>query len=389
MRVLQQPIVLALISLLCVVAGCATARGPAAIAPALTSTRVDRSAATNEFGDDLLWYDAAALLPIEGRGWTDVATPYDRLPARAEGVVRSPVWGLSHDSAGMAIHFATDSPVIAARWVLRDKGLSMAHMPATGVSGLDLYVKKSGEWIWVANGRPSAVEMQAALLKDIPPGMHEYLLYLPLYNGVKSVHVGIEPASTLASAERPQCMRKPIVFWGTSITQGGCAARPGMAYPAIVGRMLDRPTINLGFSGNGQMEPEMAKLIGELDAAVFVVDCCPNLQPDEIAARTEPMVRILREARPETPIVLVENIEYQEGYFVPGMREAYEKKNVELKAAYDRLVAEGVGNLHYVPCDDLLGDDAEGTVDGTHATDLGFLRMAEVFAPAVRNLLGK
>jgi len=352
-------------------------------------TPLDPATASDEFGDDLLWYDAAAL-PIEGRGWSDVASTYDRLPARAEGVVRSPVWDLSHDSSGIAIHFMTDSPTIGARWVLRDGGLSMPHMPATGVSGLDLYVKHDGRWIWVANGRPSATTMQATLLSDIPRGMHEYLLYLPLYNGVTSVHVGVKPEATLAiPPERPENRRKPIVFWGTSILQGGCASRPGMAYPSIIGRMMERPTINLGFSGNGEMEPEMAKFIGELDADMFVVDCCPNLSPEEIAARTEPMVHILREAHPETPIVLVENIIYQEGYFISSTREAYEKKNAELRAAYERLVAAGVKNLHYIPCDNLLGEDVEATVDGTHATDLGFLRMANAIAPVLTQILDR
>jgi len=350
---------------------------------------VDPATATSEFGDDLLWYDATSL-PVDGRGWTDTAAPYDRLPARAEGVVRPPVWDLSRDSAGMAVRFMTNSPTIGARWVLRDASLAMAHMPATGVSGLDLYVKDGGRWLWVANGRPSATTMQAKLLSGIPEGMHEYLLYLPLYNGVTTVHIGVQPDSTLAvPPQRPEATRKPIVFWGTSVTQGGCAARPGMAYPAIVGRMMDRPTINLGFSGNGQMEPEMAKFIAELDAEMFVVDCCPNLGPEEIAARTEPVVQLLRETRPETPIVLMENIIYQEGYFIPGMREAYEKKNVELKAAYERLVAAGVKNLHYIPCDALLGDDAEATVDGTHATDLGFLRMAQAITPVLNSILSK
>ncbi len=352
-------------------------------------TPLDAASATTEFGDDLLWYDAAAL-PLDGKGWNDVAVYYDRLPARAEGVVRAPVWGLSRDSAGMAIRFMTDSPTIGARWLLRDESLSMAHMPATGVSGLDLYVKHAGRWLWVANGRPSSATMQATLVTGVPAGMHEYLLYLPLYNGVSSVHIGIKAETSLAApAERPEDRRRPVVFWGSSITQGGCASRPGMAYPAIIGRMMDRPAINLGFSGNGQMEPEMAVFIAELDAEIFVVDCCPNLKPEEIAVRTEPVVQILREARPDTPIVLVENIIYQEGYFVPSMREAYEKKNAEIKAAYERLIAAGVTNLYYIPCDNLLGDDAEGTVDGTHATDLGFLRMAQAITPVLNAILSK
>ena len=363
------------------------------------STPMDPATATSEFGEGMLWYDATAL-PIDGKGWTDVAVYYDRLPARAEGVVRPPVWGLSRDSAGMAIRFLTNSPAISARWVLRDENLAMPHMPATGVSGLDLYVKLADRWVWLANGRPSQATMQASLATGIPEGMHEYLLYLPLYNGVSSVHIGVNPDAVLAAPpERPETTRRPVLFWGTSITQGGCASRPGMAYPAIVGRMMDRPTINLGFSGNGQMEPEMAAFIAEIDAEVFVAGprrrddgVCARAGaagPEEIAARTEPVVRTLRDAHPDTPIVLMENIIYQKGYFLPAARESYEAKNAELKAAYERLVAAGVTNLHYIPCDTLLGDDAEATVDGTHATDLGFLRMAQAITPVLNSLARK
>ncbi|MGI6461487.1 MAG: SGNH/GDSL hydrolase family protein [Candidatus Hydrogenedentales bacterium] len=349
---------------------------------------LDPASATTEYGDDLLWYDAADL-PIDGKGWSDVDAYYDRLPARAEGVVRPPVWNLSRNSAGLAIRFLTDSPAIAARWVLRGSNLAMPHMPATGVSGLDLYVKLADRWVWIANGRPSQVTTQARLVAGIPEGMHEYLLYLPLYNGVTSVHIGINPDSVLAApSERPETTRRPILFWGTSITQGGCASRPGMAYPSIVGRMMDRPTINLGFSGNGKLEPELAALIAELDVAVFVLDCCPNLKPEEIAERTEPVVQAFREAHPDTPIVLMESIIYQSSYFLPGTRRSYEAKNAELKAAYERLQAAGVTNLHYIPCDHLFGDDAEATVDGTHATDLGFQRMAEAVAPLLKSVAG-
>ena len=111
------------------------------------------------------------------------------------------------------------------------------------------------------------------------------------------------------------------------------------------------------------------------------------MQPDDIAERTEPGVRILREAHPDTPIVLVENIRYQAGAFLPKTREAYTAKNDALRAAYDRLIDSGVQGLHYVPCDDLFGDDGEATVDGTHATDLGFLRMADALEPILRSAL--
>jgi len=177
------------------------------------------------------------------------------------------------------------------------------------------------------------------------------------------------------------------VFYGTSIVQGGCASRPGKAHPALIGRMLNWHVTNLGFSGNGTMDPEVGDLMAELDAAAYVVDCAPNMQPDEIAERTGPLVRKLRAARPDTPIVLVENIEYQAGFFLPKTRQAYEAKNAALRAAFEDLVAAEVPHLHYVPCRGLLGDDGQGAVDGTHPTDLGFHRFAEALAPVLREIL--
>lgn len=336
---------------------------------------------------DVIWYDAKAL-PIEGKGWTDTEAYYDRLPARAKETVRGAVWSLSKNSAGMAIRFVTDSDKIAARWTVAKKSLAMAHMPATGVSGLDLYVKDGKVWRWIGNGRPGSTTNQKTLAGGIPAGAHEYLIYLPLYNGTKELEIGIRKGKTLAKAPpRPGRRGKPIVYYGTSIAQGGCAARPGMVHTSILGRMLDWHVINLGFSGNGQMEMALEKLIAELDAAMVVLDCLPNLKPALVTERTEPFVKALRKARPDVPIVLVENIAYQAGYFLPGPRESYQSKNAALKAAYDRLVAAGVKGLTYIPGDRLLGTDGEATVDGTHCTDLGYMRMAEFMAPILRRVL--
>lgn len=337
---------------------------------------------------ETVWYDLR-LLGLEGQGWTDVDQPYDRLPARAKGVVRDPVWGLSHHSAGLCARFVTTAQKIEVRWTLVNDNLAMRHMPATGVSGVDLYARAAdGAWHWIGIGQPEKAANQATILNDPPEGAHEYLMYLPLYNGVTSVELGIPAGTPLCKAPaRPEAKAKPVVFWGTSITQGGCAARPGMAYPAIIGRLLDRPTINLGFSGNGQMEPEMAQFLAELDPAAYVIDCAPNLEPGPIAERTEPVVRILREKHPDTPIVLVENITYQRSWFTKDGKGSHVDKNIALRAAYDRLLAAGVPGLYYVPGDKLLGDDFDATVDGTHPTDVGFVRIAEVLAPVLADIL--
>lgn len=349
--------------------------------------RLDPNFAAKDASGEWLWYDAAGLT-VEGKGWTDTDRFYDRLPARAKETVPPAVWSLSRHSAGMVVRFVTDSTKIAARWTVLSGDLAMPHMPATGVSGLDLYVKDSGVWRWIGNGRPQGQSTRATLADGIPEGSREYMIYLPLYNGTESLEIGVVPAAVLAKATaRPAGNDKPIFFYGTSITHGGCASRPGTAYPAILGRMLDRPVINLGFSGNGRMEAALGVLLAEVDTAVYVLDCLPNLKPEEVAERVEPFVIALRAARPDTPIVLMENIAYQAGTFLPAPRAAYTDKNSVLRAAYERLLAAGVPGLTYVPGEGLLGTDGEATVDGTHPTDLGFMRMAEALAPVLRKIL--
>lgn len=366
------------------VAGCATS--PSA---KLTLTPVEAKGKTSTDGK-VKWFEATDI-GLEGQGWTTLKQPYDRLPPEAEGVVPEHVWGLSRQSAGLCVHFVTDSPKILARWSLISDRLAMMHMPATGVSGLDLYVKEQGRWGWIGMGQPEKVKGNAVeLAVKIPSGPHEYRLYLPLYNGTEKLEIGIAPDAAIGRAPAyPAGRAKPVLVWGTSITQGGCASRPGMAYPSILGRRLDRPMINLGFSGNGRMDPPLVSLIAKLDVAAYVIDCAPNMDPGLITKRTEPLVQALRAAHADTPIVLVENVPYQKGWFFAGARESYERKNNALRESYKQLRKAGVKHLYYVPCTDLYGHDHEATVDGTHATDVGFQRLADAIEPTLRRALGQ
>ncbi len=361
--------------------GCAAQRGGGHLLP--TVERATPMPST-EPSAKWQWYDASQL-DIEGKGWTDTKGPFDRLPARAESKVRGPVWNLSRSSAGLCVRFVTDSPTIVARWTLTSANLEMPHMPSTGMSGLDLYIYFDGRWRWLANGRPAAATNESILASNLPTGLHEYLLYLPLYNGTKSLAIGIDPQMGLFKPAPRSA--KPVCVYGTSIDQGGCASRPGMAHVAILGRRLDRPTMNFGFSGNGQMEPELADLLAELDPAVYVLDALHNMSDQMVAERIEPCVLKLRAAHPDTPILLVEASPYQSGEVIPDRQAGLDKKNAILLATYRRMVSQGVRGLYYLTDDHLLGDDGEATVDGVHATDLGFQRMADAWEPVLRQIL--
>jgi hypothetical protein len=335
----------------------------------------------------LLWYDLSAL-PIQGKGWSaaDTKAFYDRLPAKAEKLVRKPVWDLSRNSAGMCADFVTNASELHARWTLTSGNLAMPHITATGQSGLDLYVRFDGKWRFLVSGKPTKQTNQVRLVTGLPAGQHEYRLYLPLYNGVTSVVWGIPKKATLAP-ETLDPKQKPIVYYGTSIALGGCANRPGMAHISILGRRLGVPMINLGFSGNGKMEPEMSELLAELNPAVYVLDCCPNMTPEEVTERVEPFVKKLRQARPDCPILLVEEPTFCNAYFIAVQMDEHRARRAAYRAAFDRLKSAGIENLHYQPGDLLYGSDDEATVDGVHPTDLGFMRIADVLEPALRPLL--
>jgi hypothetical protein len=328
-----------------------------------------------------LWYDCQKLL-VEGKGWADTETFYDRLPAKAKGKVRPPVWDLSLDTAGMCVRFSTTSNAIQVRWTVRKGSLAMPHMPSTGVSGVDLYtLDASGRWNFVNNG--AAPAQTNTMTFPVVPGQL-CLLYLPLYNGIKSIEIGVPKDQTLAKVDaNPQ---KPIVFYGTSITQGGCVSRPGMGMPAIVGRKLAKPgqlpvpTINLGFSGNGIMEPEIADLVSELDPSIFVLDSLWNMSPDLVKERLEPFIKRIRTSHPETPILVAEDSNF---------RNARTTKGKIARETVEKLTAQGDKHLYYLSNEGMTGDDCEGTVDSCHLTDLGMMCQADVFTKALQPLLTK
>jgi hypothetical protein len=338
--------------------------------------------------DNTEWRDVTEW-GVEGRGWTDQERErwFDRFPAKAEGKVTKSVWNLSRHSAGMMVRFKTDATTIRAKWKLLSARLGMPHMPPSGVSGLDLYARDAkGQWRWAAATKPNKQNMEATLLSGIAPGMREYALYLPLYNGTESLEIGVSKGAKFESLAPRKA--KPLVFYGTSITHGACASRPGLAHPAILGRKLDMPVINIGFSGNGRMHKEVGDLMVEVDAACYVIDCLPNLQPAAVTERCVPLVKQLRKARPNTPIVLVEDRRYANSWIHPAKSKFHDDNQAALQKAYKELQAAGVKKLHYLSGDLLLGDDTEGTTDGSHPNDLGFFRQADAFEPVLRQALG-
>jgi lysophospholipase L1-like esterase len=335
-----------------------------------------------ETSEGVDWYDATQL-GIQGKGWADTSAPYTRFPERAKTAVPAPVWSLSQHSAGLFVRFRTDATTLRAAHRVTGS-LTMPHMTTVGSSGLDLYAKDpQGVWRWAGSSKPSASCYTNTLLEGVSKTLRDCTLYLPLYNGTASLAVGV-PAGSRFEELPPTPSEKPVVYYGTSIAHGCSASRPGMAYTAILGRRLGLTVINLGFSGNGRMETALADLLAEIDASVYVLDCLPNMSAAQVAERAEPFVRRLRAARPDVPVVFVDGRPYTNAWLKP---DGHEGKSQAYRAAFDRLTADGFKALSFVDGLSLFGDDGEGAVDGSHPTDLGMMRQADILTPVLRAAL--
>lgn len=338
---------------------------------------------TTMAGAQIVYHDASAF-PLLGKATEATATRYERLPDSLQHISRKPLWDLGRHSAGLAVRFRSNSTCIAARWEVRDNR-SMNHMTPTGIKGLDLYCLQDGEWIFAGSGRPQGKVNKATIVKNMLPQEREYLLYLSLYDGVTSLAIGVDSLSEILqpAVDLPR-REKPIVFYGTSILQGGCASRPGMAHTNILERRLNRECINLGFSGNALLDLEIAHLMASVDASMFVLDFVPNATVEQMRERADEFYSIIRRKHPHTPILFIEDPIFTHSPFDTRIAKEVKDKNETLNAIFQSLKQRGEKNIYFLSSRDIIGHDGEATVDGIHFTDLGFMRYAEVLYPILK-----
>ena len=358
------------------------------------------------------WHEGAASGLVRGRArWLAAdapPSPYARLPASAEASLRAPVYALSRSAAGVQLGFETDSRAVAARWRTVGHSTAEVTVPLLLCGGADLYVYDGGgaapRWQWLGDAMNVTVEGGEVAkngtsyqlpIVSLPAdsGTRAYLLNLPMYTEVLSFELGVLPGSSIAplgsSAATPAgavSAARPVVWYGTSITQGAAASRPGAAHTNAVSRGLGVEVYNYGFSGHGFMETSVGEYLAQINASVYVIDCLHNMNATLVTSNAEPLVRQLRAKRPETPIVLAEGPPYGRSWRgdIDGSRHNQLQRRAALRAAYERLQAAGVKGLHYgVPGDELFsglpGAEAvawQPTVAGTHPTDLGMAAMA-------------
>ncbi|GHT64653.1 hydrolase [Bacteroidia bacterium] len=332
-------------------------------------------------------YHDAGNFPILGKVSEATETRYERLPAYLKKISRSPVWNLGKNTAGLALRFRTNSTMVAARWTALSNN-AMNHQTATGTKGLDLYALVENEWVFVNSGRPTGQETTATIIGNMTSEEREYMLYLPLYDGVSKLEIGVD---SLAFIGQPQVdlprRTKPVVCYGTSILQGGCATRPGMAHTNILERRFNREFINLGFSGNALLDLEIAELMATVDASLFILDFLPNANVEQMNERAIRFFRIIREKHPDTPVLFVEDPVFTHSRFDNRIAEEVKNKNATINRIVNQLKAEGEKNIELLSSRDMLGRDGEATVDGVHFTDLGFMRYADLLTPYIEAVI--
>jgi len=330
-----------------------------------------------EFPHEALW--------VHGLWWFDENAPeLWRLPARLQDKVRGEVWRIGTYPSGGRIRFASDTAALAVRARWETPG-NMHNMCAIGRMGIDLFMDGKA---WLPVWPEEAGEREFVFFGGAEAKMREFTLHLPLYHAVNVLAVGFTPGAKI-NPPAPFVVEKPVAFYGSSITQGGCATRPGMSYQAILSRMLNIDFVNLGFSGQGRGEPEMAQAFAEIDASVFVVDFaqnCPTVE--ELDERYAPFLETVRAAHPDVPIICITPIfSTREVSADERLAQNPAKREVIRRAVTERQEA-GDANITLVEGLSLLGEtEGHATVDGSHPSDLGFNLMAGRLAPAVESAL--
>ena len=356
---------------------------------------------------------------VHGSGWESLAGRFVRLEDSAEGLVRKPVWDLSRNSAGLSLVFRSNTRRLELSFdVFGWKGMN--HMPATGVSGVDLFAyKPDGEELWCAakfmpqfkeeyievpatgsqtataqtSSDPSSAQARRVRVTrvaysfeqiDYEEGCEEYEwhLYLPLYNTVENFRMAVEEGCRLEWVPRDE--RQPIVVYGTSIAQGACATRPGMAWTNLVERELRYPVVNLGFSGNGKLEAELFALLDQIDTGVYIIDCLPNIKvTDNFEEKLEAGIKLLREHH-SCPILVVDHSGHTNDR--TNLSRCFpDELNRRQAALVKRLRKEGVKQLYYLTRNEIAWDK-DSMVEGIHPNDRGMMQQAEAVCGKLRQI---
>lgn len=332
-------------------------------------------------------YVDASELNIIGKLFP-TSKPFTRVDTEVYKFNNKTIDSYAEHSTGVAVLFKTNSRNISAKWVTSDAN-SGANMTAIVCKGLDLYIRENGSWVFAGVGSPNMKQYphdvhEKLIVGNMGEGVKECLLYLPLFDKVDSLAIGVDESAFIESMENP--FKYKIVFKGSSITHGASASRPGMSYPARFGRDYGFNVCNLGFSGSSKLQKEFAHVLADAQADAFVLDVFSNPQADIIYERFDEFVDIIRAAHPDTPLIFLQTERRETRNFNVGSEAKEEAKQqaAEEVVRRRRLIDK---NIHFIDSEGFLGGDHIATVDGTHPNDIGFSRMLDCIAPVILEIL--
>lgn len=332
------------------------------------------------------YVDATSLTIIGQALATD--KPYNRIDIAKYDIPKE-CHGMCGYSTGVAVVFSTNSTKIDAKWTTT-KRMPSINMSAITQKGLDLYIYRDGRWVWAGCGRPAsgAKDIHSGnIISKMTDEEKLCLIYLPIFDEVKQLEIGVEEDATIKAVENP--FRHKVVVHGSSITHGASSSRAGMTYPALLARRTGLDMVNLGFSGQATLQPEFAEFLAQVeDADAFLFDTFSNPRPEMIEERFDKFVDIIREKHPTTPLIFTQTIRRDTRNFNTSTEEWEARK----QAAAERVVRERMKrdkHIYFLDSEGWLGDDNVALSDGTHPTDLGFMRMVEKMEPRLKKILRK
>lgn len=306
---------------------------------------------------------------------------FRRMPEETAKKVSEGVYRLHSHTAGGRVRFRTDSPYIAIN-VKMGAVSRMNHFPITGTGGFDVYINEGdGEIYHRTMVPPSNIEEgYESLVPFLKSGMRDVTINFPLYSEVTELYIGLDE-NALIEEPSPYREEKPIVYYGSSITQGGCASRPGNCYQAYISRRFNCDYINLGFSGNAHAEEEIINHIKNMDMSIFVYDYDHNARDAQFLKDThEKMFKAIRKTHPDTPVIMMSAPKWV-------LFDEWEKRRNIIAETYKKAVQEGDKNVYFLDNKALMSlCENNGTVDNVHPNDFGFASMARALGDIIEKI---
>lgn len=335
---------------------------------------IDKNLMVDKINDEEFDFYPYTSFKLEGFPWYEKDKKLYRLPMDIMPKLSESMTNLSKASAGGCIRFKTNSKRLALKVTYEKRRISPG-MPQVSDAGFDIYIKENGKWIFINMFRPEIADEELNMTRELftDGEIHEFALYMPLYSCPDEINIGFEKGAVVSADVDKRRIEKPILFYGSSVTNGGCVAKASDTYSTYIARKLDAPLVNLGFSGNCRGEVEIAQAIADLDLSMFVSEFDHNIQTvEDVLEKHVRFIDIIREKNPNLPIIIMTR-----PFFVEYRREHTTMMMKAIKENYERMVTGGDKNVYFISGMDIfdMEDRYDYCIDGVHPTSAGNMIM--------------